>query len=118
MSGGGSQYVQWTPNLSFVKFFEEMSKRRIPATQAATMKVTDTSPPKSSQQFSFPKPQNHTGSSASDTLVRTAEAEMRSEKRKSCKPYKKRRKCNRTNKRTKDEKKSTSLEKKIKKHRF
>ena len=39
------RYVEWTPNNSFVKFFEDLSKRRIAGTDNTVRRVTDTSPP-------------------------------------------------------------------------
>ena len=39
------RYVEWTPNKSFVKFFEDLSNRRIAGTDSTVKRVTNTSPP-------------------------------------------------------------------------
>ena len=43
------KYVSWRPNKAFVKFFEDMSERKISVTDSPTVRVTDTSPPSKSK---------------------------------------------------------------------
>ena len=70
-----TQYVPWRPNPSVVKFFQDMSKRRVATPQGDNnMRITDTAPPKNSQ-YKAPKPgrgKQLSTASGSDQLVRTA----------------------------------------------
>ena len=107
-------YVPWRPNRAFIKFFEDMKKRRIPATDSPTMKVTDTPAPSATNlQKSNPRPLKVNYSSISETLVNTAKAQTNSNK---C--NKRRVKKGTTVKRSRAGKGNASLERKIKKHTF
>ena len=107
-------YVPWKPNQDFIKFFEDMKKRRISATDNPTMKVTDT-PMSSSlrQQKSDFQPLKINYSTISETLVNTARGEMKLRKGNK-KTVKKAPKI----KRIRAGKGNVSLESKIKNHQF
>ena len=107
-------YVPWRPNKAFIKFFEDMKKRRISATDNPTMKVTDTPTPSATKrQKSNPRPPKVNYSSISETLVNTAKAQtcLRKGDKKSVKR-------GATVKRSRAGKEDTSLERKLKKHKF
>lgn len=107
-------YVPWTPNRAFVRFFEDMKKRRIAATDGPTMKVTDTpTPPAVKQQKSNPRPIKVNYSSVSETLVNTAKAQTNLRK-----GNKRVVKKGTSVKRGRASKEDASLERKIKKHKF
>ena len=71
-------YVPWKPNKEFIKFFEDMKKRRITATANPTMKVTDTPTrsPADLQMSNF-QPIKYEYSTMSESLVNTAKGQMR-----------------------------------------
>jgi hypothetical protein len=116
-------YVAWRPNQQFVNFFEQMKKRRIPSTEAPTMKVTNSSPPtgsgvknSTSNELSGNRGKKAKNgrkvnySSPSEVLVNTARAQT---------GYKRKRKMAPSRRRKASGKRATSrLESKIKKHKF
>ena len=44
-----TSYVPWRPNKDVIKFFDDMSKRRIADTNKSTIKITNTSVPKTDE---------------------------------------------------------------------
>ena len=72
------QYVPWCPNAAVVKFFEDMARRRVPATQQVSLRITDTSPPTSAQYTAKSKHATPRAAapSASDRIRRTAQAQL------------------------------------------
>lgn len=107
-------YVPWKPNKGFIKFFEDMKKRRISTTDSPTMKVTDTPTPSAIKtQKSIPQPIRVNYSSISETLINTAKGQMslRKDNKKGVKKAA-------AVKRIRASKGNVSLEHKIKKHRF
>ena len=84
MSFTDREYKIWKPNTSFIKFFDDMKKRRIPATDATSARVTNTSPPDTGNDVTpqkEAKKRKKTPSTGympftSDLLVTTAEAQQ------------------------------------------
>ena len=74
------RYVAWRPNQAVVRFFEDMARRRIPATQQDSLPITNTSPPTSGQYATKRKRAAPSNSGASQKISRTAQAQL------NCKP--------------------------------
>ena len=113
MSFTNREYKSWRPNKSFVQFFENMKKRRIPASDTQSARVTNTSPPGESMNHNGnnnnKKRNNGYTPAASENLVRTAKAQM---------GYKKNRTKRHTLKPAKKRGGRTSLEQRLKKARL
>lgn len=112
------KFVSWKPNSSFTKFFQDMKKRRIPANDSPIMRVTNTSPPSGSS--SGPKQTekqikvNYT--SPSEVITNTALSQTgRYKRRKQTAPKVRRKKAA---KGSKAQKKTSGIERKIRKHKF
>ena len=80
MAFADHEYRSWKPNKSFIRYFEDMKKRRIAASEGISARVTDTPPPgesSRSQQTNHAKRNQGNGymPAASETLVRTAVAQ-------------------------------------------
>ena len=106
------QYVAWKPNRDFIKFFEDMKKGRVTASDRPTVKVTDT-PIGVGKVKRKPKSIKVNYSSVSETLVNSAHAQTRRQN----KPISKKKKAGGTIRR-KTAKGEASLERKIRKHKF
>ena len=53
------KYVPWRPNMAFVKFFQNMKKRRIADGDPSSLRVTDTPPSQSSDPVNKQKSKKH-----------------------------------------------------------
>ena len=111
------QYVPWKPNEDFIKFFEDMKKRRITSKgNEESIKVTDTpvaANPVKRNGNGKPKSIKVNYSSVSERLVNTAAAQSKWNRANKKSPPGKR-----TARRAKTTKGYTSLERKIENHKF
>ena len=112
------KFVSWKPNSSFVKFFQDMKKRRIPANDSPVMRVTNTSPPSDSsggtKQSQKQIKVNY--ASPSEVITSTALSQTGQYKRRRQPSTKARRK--KATKRARPSKKTNGIERKIRKHKF
>ena len=72
------EYISWRPNKAFMQYFENMKKRRVPASDGSSARVTNTSPP-SSENNEYRKKKRKMSPktpTASDIMVTTAKAQM------------------------------------------
>lgn len=120
-----NQYVPWRPNKQFINFFEQMKKRRVPATENDTMKVTNVSPPGGSGVNGGKGPRGRKTkanySTPSEVLVNTAHARtgLRINSAKSSAAGKRSSTVRkRTSKKAGSKRATPKFESKIRKHRF